>query len=337
MATKDQAIQRVMKLLALAADENATEAERELAAQNAENLMAQHMIDRFNDLKDLGSQAKTKPIKDTWTVTLGRENREFNSAVRSLIIAILKHNNIRFYPRLAWGTDENGHTDYDTEVWTIVGYPEDIAYAEAIWFRVFREFVMSVNPSWNASQSLGYNLFHLTRAGLKWNEIWKIAYRNGADVPDPATNSYSANSPSMLKREVKKYMREAGLGDYTPHTQRHKAYRSSFAESFAGTISQRLRTMRAAAEKVTVGDLLPALRSTAKYVDEEFERLFGDEIRKMMAEDAAYRAKLPRRRYRIKASDNYDETAWERGNAAAQKVNLRADGEVRHRKAGELQ
>ena len=30
MATKDQAIQRVMKLLALAADENATEAEREL-------------------------------------------------------------------------------------------------------------------------------------------------------------------------------------------------------------------------------------------------------------------------------------------------------------------
>src|SRR6516164_8402540 len=79
------------------------------------------------------------------------------------------------------------------------------------------------------------------------------------------------------------------------------------------------------------------VRSTAKYVDEEFERLFGDEIRKMMAEDAAYRAKLPRRRYRIKASDNYDETAWERGNAAAQKVNLRADGEVRHRKAGELQ
>jgi hypothetical protein len=336
MATKEKAIDRVMKLLALAADENATEAERELAAQNAENLMAQHMIDRFKDLKSMAGDSKAKPIKDTWTMNLGDASYEYRSSIRQLVLAILRHNNIRWYPKLEWAKLADGHVDFDTEVWTIVGFPEDIAYAEAIWFRVWREFVMNVNPTWDKSMSLGYNLYHLTRAGLKWNEIWKIAYRNGADVPEPGSVKYAANSPSKLKREVKKYMAESGLGEYTPHTQRHKAYRNSFAQSFAGTISNRLRTMRAEAEKTTVGDLLPALRDTAEYVDEAFDQFFPDLKAQLAAEASAAARHQPRRRYRIKPTNNYDEAAWERGASAAAKVNLRADGEVREKKAGEL-
>jgi len=327
MATKESIMSRVMKLLALAEDESATPAERDLAAQHAENLMAQHMIDRM----DLKAEEKSKVVKDTWSINLADAEWEFRDAIHQLVMAILRHNNIRFYPRLDWGKDENGHTDFDTEVWTIVGFPEDITYAEAIWFRVFREFVMSVSPKWDPSKSLGYNAYHFTRAGHKWRAIWHLAYNNGCDIAAPGSVQYI---PSTLKREVRKYMDENGLGEYEAHTQSHKKYRTSFAQSFAGTIAYRLRAMRMEAGKSTgdSGKFEIALRSTSEYVDEEFDKLFPD-VKEMMRAAAS---RQPRRRHKIKVDNTYNEAAWRRGADAAARVDLSISTEVRTKKAGEL-
>lgn len=321
MATKEKAMSQVMKLLALAADESASDAERELAAQRAENIMAQHMIDRM----DLKPEEKARAVKDTWSMNLGNADFEFREAIRSLVVAILRHNNIRIYPRLKYGKNEHGHTDTDVEVWTIVGFPEDIAYAEAIWFRTFREFVNNVSPRWDPTKSLGYNAYHFTRAGIKWREIWHQAYKNGCDIAEPGTIQYI---PSTLKREVRKYMEDNGLGEYTAHTQRHKAYRSSFTQSFAGTIAQRLNKMRAEAGKVTDKDRFAvALRSTAEYVDEEFNRLFPDA--KIMMTMSARQYAREDRKHRMKINRNYDTAAWSRGAEAADKVNLSVSAEVK--------
>lgn len=327
MATKEKAMSRVMKLLALAADENASEAERALAAQNAENLMAQHMIDQL----DLKPEEKSKAIKDTWTMHLGDADWDFRDAIRALVVAILKHNNIRVYPRLSYGKNELGLQDVDVEVWQIVGMPEDIAYAEAIWFRTFREFVNNVSPKWDPAKSLGENAYHFTRAGIQWRKIWHEAYKNGCDIAEPGTVEYI---PSTLKREVRKYMADNDLGEYQAHTQRHKAYRSSFAHSFAGTIAQRLNKMRAEAAKVTDKDRFAlALRNTAEYIEEEFDKFFPDA--KKMYVSAAKAAQMERREH-MKISRDYDRSAWARGAEAAGRVNLRADGEVHRRKAGEI-
>jgi len=329
MATKEGAMRKIMAMLARAADENNSVHERELSAQMAENLMAQHMIDRM----DLKPEEKATVVKDTWSVSLRDADYEFRGAIRQLIMSILRHNNIRFYPELKWGKNEFGHTDFDIEIWTIVGFPEDIAYAEAIWFRVFREFVMNVSPKWDPSKSLGYNAYHFTRAGHKWREIWHLAYNNGHKIAEPGTVEYI---PSTLKREVRKYMDENNLGEYEAHTQSHKKYRSSFAQAFAGTIGQRLRQMRDEAGKVTDADRFAlALRSTAEYVDEEFDKLFPDVKDMLAAAIARAKANQPKGR-RMKIDRTYNEAAWSRGTEAANRVNLKIDTEVRAKKAGEL-
>jgi hypothetical protein len=329
MATKEKAMTTVMKLLALAADENAPASERELAAQRAENLMAQHMIDRM----DLKPEEKSKAIKDSWTLNLGDTDWEFRDAIRQLVVSILRHNNIRFYPKLDFGKNEFGHTDYDVEVWTIVGLPEDIAYAEAIWFRVFREFVMNVSPKWDAGKSLGYNAYNFTRAGHKWRAVWYMAYEHGHKIAAPGTVDYI---PSTLKREVRKYMDENGLGEYEAHTQSHKKYRTSFAQSFAGTISRRLQQMRAEAGKVTDKDRFAlAIRSTAEYIDEEFDKMFP-EVKDMLAAMAREQLRDRGRNRNMKVDRTFNEAAWKRGAEAANNVDLKISTEVKRKKAGEL-
>lgn len=329
MATKEKAMSQVMKLLALAADENASPGERELAAQNAENIMAKHMIDRM----DLKPEEKSKAIKDTWTINLGDTDFEFRDAIRQLVVSILRHNNIRFYPQIAWGKNEHGHTTPDIEVWTIVGLPEDIAYAEAIWFRVFREFVMNIAPKWDPSKSLGYNAYNFTRAGYKWRAVWYMAYDSGHKIAQPGTVEYI---PSALKREVRKYMDDNGLGEYEAHTQSHKKYRTSFAQSFAGTIAHRLRQMRAEAGKVTDKDRFAlALRSNAEYIDEEFDKMFP-EVNGML-EAIARKVARENRRGRMRVDRTFNEAAWQRGTEAANKVDLRISTEVHRKKTGELE
>lgn len=328
-AKRDRAMTTVMNLLALAADPNASPAERELAAQNAENLMAKHMIDRL----ELKPEDRSKIVEDSWSISVG-DDAEFTGIIRQLVLTLLRHNNIKFYPKLSWGKNEHGHTDYRVEIWKIVGFPEDIAYAEALWFRVFREFINNLNPEWDRNKSLGENAYNFMQAGVKWPKIWRMAYDNGAKIAEPGTVKYT---PSTLKREVQKYMAANDLGEYSGHTQSHGKYRNSFAQSFAATIGVRLTKMRQAAQKET-GDadrFALALRSTEDQVNDRYNELFPD-AKGIWEAAAATAAGRRQRRGRIRVDDTFDSAAWSRGNAAAQKVNLRQDAEVKRNTRKEL-
>lgn len=302
---------KVMKLLERAGHPETSEAEARLCEEKAEQLMALHMIDRM----DLKPEQKTKIVNSTWNIRIGdssvtsREefNYEWANNILGLAQTVLLHCNVRVHPTVKYGKGEtrkgiNGqpdHTpnDYSIRVLEMVGYPEDIEYANRIWFNVYKTFVMNISPQWRTDLSLGENCYYFLKAGFKWGAIWKMAFDNQAlrggfytsskgskiVIPDPRQSKYC----TALKSAVKDYCDAKGEV-YQAHTQRHDHYRSSFARSFDATIRQRLERMRAEAKRQaaeqngtaadnTNGDRFAvALRDTKQAVDEEFYRLFPE-------------------------------------------------------------
>jgi len=397
---------RVMKLLDLAADAGATEHERELAAEQAERLMAKHMIDRMEAEKAARREgrAERKPEKAKWDIRIGfsdngarQQSNEYGSTIINLAVDVLVHCGIRVHPRAEYPKSEDGRiTDFNTRVLTLVGFSEDMSYAEKIWFRVYKEFVTNVSPQWiDGKDKLGENVYNFQKAGFKWEQIWRAAWNyqqkmresnphwsyitatgRGREIVDPYHNKYCPT----LKASAKEYC--ASIGEaYTGHTQRHEAYKTSFARSYQSTISQRLRKLRDEAGKgddgVDSNQFALAIVDTKERVDEEFYRLFPEhdprvqqrkrdeeafaaacafaslpeeEQLRLVEEEAAARearyqqmlkeSKRARRNYgtyRESTTNNIDESAWRRGQSAANRVNLRNDAEVRKEERAPIQ
>jgi hypothetical protein len=357
---------RIMKLLERANHPNTPEAERLSCMEKADALMAQHMIDRM----DLKPEDKSKIISDKWDLNTGEAGTEFSYHMVSMMENVLTHCGIRVNPKYTYTKDEDGRTNYRTRRYTVVGFPEDMAYAEQIWFRVFKEFVVNVNPKWDTSKPLAENVYHFARAGLAWGDVLKAAW-----AADPVDHY---GIPELLKgggaKLRKLYQKECERrGEEYSKTRTHSAYRSSFVQSYGGTIAQRLRTMREAAKESVsdAGKFALAIRDTKEQVDEEFYRLFPEydpEVRrkmreaeefaaacewaalteeeqaKVLKEEAAKEARWARQASRarrnygsVRERKTYDSAAWARGRDVASKVNLNVDGEVKNRKRGEIQ
>lgn len=312
----DKAMSTIMKLLNLAADDSATAAERELAAEQAERLMAKHQIERFEaEQAARASGHKTRTvICDEWELNVGAmgqdRNYEYSSTISSLMGEVLGYCGARM--NFNWDYKRNQEPQYHEDkfirsatlyhgirIYKIVGYAEDIAYAERMWFRIYKEFVTNVNPHWlPGPDKLGENCYNYTRAAYKWADIWRLAYRyqeamrdtmpgpwnyitpkgKPREIPDPFSTKYAP----MLKASVKEYCASIGI-EYVPHTQRHDIYKASFARSYSSTIGQRLRKQRTEASKAHGDDLgvdenqfALARLDTKETVDAEFYRLFPE-------------------------------------------------------------
>jgi hypothetical protein len=367
----EKIMNRVRALLERAAHPTTPPAEAKLCEEKADALMAQHMIDRM----DLTVEEKATIIKAHWDIRVndaGKDSHEFYGVIMSLLQNVLRHCNIRINPRVEYPKDENGKTNYSLRRMTLVGFPEDIAYAEQVWFVVFKTFIMNVSPKWDTSKSLADNVYEHINAGFTWNRLREIAYNAVPDhygIPplDPA-------KPNSGGGKLLKAYREAleARGEERNKTKRHTAYRASFARSYSATIGDRLYEMRSKAkEAVSDSDKFAlALRDTKEQVDAEFYRLFPEydpEVRRRMAEQeaaeaAAEFAKLSpeeqarqlkkqadeearwarrssraRSNYgRVRESDRTDMGAWRRGKQVADSVNLRADAKVKNAQKGEL-
>lgn len=303
---------RIMNLLNLAADESATPHERKLAEELAEKLMQKHMIDRMAVERNASTQQKNTIECQDWEIHVdaaGDNSFEYAGIMGSLISAVLTHCGAKVnynwdYKRREKNPDNKYDLGMDTgtRVFKVVGFPEDLTYAERIWFRVYKEFIMSVNPTWQPGRDkLGYNIYHFQRAGYKWNEIWDLAYKNQANMragnktSNPSwaymtsagrtreiPNRYGIDAPKQcpsLKAAVKEYCASIGE-EYKPHTQRHQVYRTSFARSYESEIGRRLLKVRKQAQRddtVDANEFAVALRDTAERVEEEYYRLFPDQ------------------------------------------------------------
>lgn len=346
-AQRESVMSRIQKLMERALHEATPPAEAEACMAKADALMAQHMIDR----SELTAEQKSRVTQDIWEVNLSGAGPEFYSQVYSLMRTVLKHCGIR----------ETRTADY--KGFHVVGFPEDIAYAERMWFRIFKEFVVNVNPTWDDNLSEGENIDNFLMAGFTWRAIWIMRYKAGAHPINP--HAYKAQEGGRLRRAHKKFRDSQGVTEKYYHTRTPGAYRSSYAQSFRATLGQRLEKMRTSTEEVVGRDkFLLARVSTDAEVEAEFYRLFPEydpevQRRKREAERAAAKAewdalspearaareraeeaerkrneryaRTAYRSYRSTAK-TYDSAGWNRGRRVAENVNLRDDKAAGHKR-----
>jgi len=317
MASEEKLIDKINKLMALAMDGGATEGEREAARQMADRLILKNAIDRAK----LGTpdEKKTDIISETWEMPF---SEEFYEQIRSLCSNIL------------WVCDCRGLFSWRKV--TVVGFPEDIAYARGLWMIAFREMAFNLDPAWEAEKSFEKNVYDLVKAGYKWREI---AAKGNVKWPDNG----------KLKRAYLKHCHAIGEQAQN-HTSRHGAFRLSYANSFTSTITRRIQAMRERSmEDVSDSDKAAlALIPTMQQVNAEFYRLYPqfdpENLRKQGAEaearEAARRAAMTqeerdredakaakeearwRKHYERTRNVQHDEGGWRRGNYVASRVDL---------------
>lgn len=314
----------VQSLLNLAMDEGATQAERDMAQQRADAIILKHKIDVSMMAP---GQAKGREVGSTeWTLEMPWE---FYENIRSLIGSIMHHCSIR--------------VAMHGSKMVLVGFEEDIEFAQVLWAGVFREFVGNLFPKWDKKLDFDTNVYNMVKGGYKWS---KIHEEHKLVDPEGAPAKLSSRYRTGYVRKCAALKEEPGA-----HTQRHEAFRASYATAFQSTVSRRLWAMRAASEAEVVTDrdrYAVALRSTADQVDSEFYKMYPqfdpDRLREQdlaaQLREVERRSKLTQEQRdaedaaRAKAEDQarknwdrlqnkrYDQNGWRRGTVVGNNVDL---------------
>lgn len=340
---------KVSSLLERASHPGTDEHERELCIKKADELMAKYRIDRAMinfQKKETRQEIQSKEVIIP---------EYFIDQLGSLIHALYRHSGCK--------------TAYAFRRCTAVGYPDDLFYADMLWNTVHMEFASQMFPSWDESDSFEANVYRLKEAGFKWSDIrdkdpsWKMPELGLFEKAPPVSSKY--------KTAYTRYCKKNGIVP-SPHTQRHEAYRLSYAESFASTLRKRLNKMdqdNKKAEDDAGEEAALAIISDKDRIEEEFYRLFPN-LRPMTDEERAEfdreqeerrkaeeerRAKMTqkqrdeedrrnerdRRRARRafeKSRVKVDQNGWNRGHEAASNVDLSGGGnKMGTGRAGELQ
>ena len=270
MATFNEGpLERVRKLLAQAEDKAATADESESFQQAANRLMAKYAIDEALAREGMSKEEREKPV--------AREIKLFDVAgyefrnEYSTVIAWLK--------RVCRVEVVNMR---QIGVYYVAGFNADVHYFEMLWTTIHLSWISALRPSWNEKE-FDQSVYNFVLAGYKWKEI---AEKAGIEWH---RTKYDGG---RLKRAYTRYCKAHGI---TPesHTQRHDAYRRSFARSFSNRIAYRLMDMftenedgeKAAGAEVAIRDrhsdvldmvyeTFPGLRPLS---DEEYARLRAEE------------------------------------------------------------
>lgn len=329
---EEKILERVRKLIDKA-NSTTFEAEKQAFFDKAESLMQAHEIEQA-ELDAHRPKNEQRPIVSR-TVNVGDYNW-WNHKYR-LLVVFAQHRKVRLAqtPR------------YD---FVIVGYEADLDFVELLWTTTVLDFSSKMQPGWQkdragtARANFDANVYALKEAGFKWVQIAMEANRNGGNphTGQPCGTGQGQGGPliSAYRRECKR------LGvEPTKHTQRHDAYRDSFADSYVATINNRLYMMRLHAEEESgvVASNLPAVRSAEDRVNEEFWRLFPlyhpDEVKRRAEEqrakeaarlgsmtpeelEAEKAAEISRKLSARMRDKSYDRNGWQAGDQAAKQVDL---------------
>jgi hypothetical protein len=354
----------INKLLNLASHENTPEHEAKRAEERAEKLMAQHMIDEYElreAAKRSGKQANT-PVVHEWPVNFAEsaneavaDQWEFDHQVLDMMLYTLEHCNVRVNTNFKYKEGQR--------VYQIVGFKDDITYAERIWFNVFKTFVSNVNPHWDVNKSLEFNAYNFASAGVSWKDQVLLAEKakdTRLEWPwrfqdtDPDADYYTryewrvgetidpgnvpwGRSIHKLKRACKKHCDSNGLDyPYAGGSKLRIATRNSFARSYRATIRQRLDDIRKLAqegeEHVDANKFAIALVDTRERVDAEFYNVFPEfdpEVKRrkdearMQAAQARWDALSPREQQKILRDRAREDAKWARRSQTARR-NYRA-------------
>lgn len=291
MAKTTSAMETIRRLVALAEDPAATDAERQAALKQANRLMVRHAIDEATIRSHQTAAERSAPVREEWT-WLSRWT-EYHPYLRSMLDAIARANRVKVVIDL--------RPPYHV---TVIGMKDDADWVQMLYTNCYLAFVGRLLPEWDNELGIDENAYRLKVAGKTWGEIWYLmatvgfgmdendfywhhanqgryhwrgiatGVRNGVLNPLPCT----PQSPSV-KYLLRAYRRHAKLiGDTNPvETQRHDAYRRSFAKGFAQEIERRLDVMRREADvEVAASGQEVALRDSFEDVLDEYYRQFPD-------------------------------------------------------------
>jgi len=142
--------------------------------------------------------------------------------------------------------------DDDTSL-SLSGFPDDIEYFQMLWLSTYLQFSNKLFPKWDTEKSLDENVKFLKDAGFKWKEIWLIGnnalYSTGSQLVSPKGKPIG-RPPNDNHELIRAYRRQCEREGVLPenHTQRHGAYRESYALGFQVRLAQRITELRLYAE-----------------------------------------------------------------------------------------
>jgi hypothetical protein len=310
-------------LLELASREDAPAEERELAQRKADALLLKYRIDA-STVK--GAPSRREVGHEDWDIDWPWE---FYEDMTTLMYYITAHCNLRIA--------------YHHRKVTVVGFGEDIQFANMLWTTILLEFVRHMYPTWKKDATFDDNVYRMVKGGYKWAKIHAQHV-----IADPA------GAPAKLSSRYKAaYIRQCDVLGEEPaaHTQRHSAFRASYCQAFVATVGRRLREMRINSEQEVVEDrdkYALAIKDTAEQIEEEFYRLYpqfdpeatarasaaqreAEQRRRDAmtqkerdAEDArlAREAAKARRYYEQTRDRKYDPNGWKRGTQVGSNVDL---------------
>lgn len=311
---EEKILDRVAKLLERANHKNTGAPERDACLKKADALMMQHQIDEaMLSARTAGRSAPAEPIIADATF-VSKEDEFFGvlGKIASTFAGLCK---VRIIITTKYEKDENDRIvflDSGPQILTglkICGFPDDASYFQMLWTSAFLVFSDKLNPRWNNSETLAWNIRQQKESGVKWGSIYDLAKANGwsgwrragrvpvdtpvidveldktraevgrlnHDIP-PSWTQYVSRCPADKGYFKKLYELQCRHDDVeaTNHTQRNEAYRESYAYGFLAEIQQRVVEMdriRRTAVANTGGAQL-ALRDRSLIVLDFFNNMF---------------------------------------------------------------
>lgn len=305
--SEEKIMSRVQKLLATAEHENTSQEEREAALAMADKLMTKYAIDEAMLAASQKPEERRKPVRED--VDLFDLNSVHSQRFRTILSEIARTTRVR------------AALSYRNGTVVLAGFAEDVQYTQMLFHTIHFAFLNSLQPSWDGDRGFDENVYRLKEAGIKWVSIANMANRSGEEVPWP--------DGGRLIRAYKRHCKKIGV-EPTNHTQRHEAYRTSYAESFTQRICERLEDMRRAAKEQageTTGAEV-ALRDQSQMVDDLWFEMFPSMKPPSEEEMEAQRRKWAEEA-RLKAEQ---EAAWWASLTPAQQAKHQAKIEEERRK-----
>ena len=250
---EERILDKVRKLYERAYHPNTPPAEAETAKTMADSLVMRHAIDmalldaRNKGDRRLPTTRKFEAFGD-W-----QWKEKFTTVIEEL------GRTYRCRTAIGYGREDSRYA-------TIVGMLEDVDLIEFVYTQIYMGFTSKIDPSWDDNLSFDHNVYNFKVAGYRWPDIYRIATQHNIYLSGPQDSKMIAG----YKRHAKV------VGDtHQIKTQRHAAYRESFAESFVRTVCRRLEQQRADNEDAAVkGGAVLALVDVNERIDEAFYDLF---------------------------------------------------------------
>lgn len=329
--------EKIRSLLEMAAHPQTPEHERSLAQEQAEKLMNKYKVERASINWERPILQQDKPIRREFNIVnfiapgaMSNSGRDFaehsiNGRISGLQRTVLQFAGARVTDKYF---EEDGKY---LRKWVVYGYEEDVFYGELLWNIVLQEVLRTMFPGWSDQRSMEENVYLLKKAGYSWSQIREIGLVNNAK--DAYGQLTHANAGSKLRSAYGRAAKRRGEDPKAPLIRDPHWWRRSYADSFAVRLTQRMSAMKQERDEYFAKKNLPAIQKQESAVDEAFYEEF-DFLRPPTPEEMERRrkeqeerdeaekdkksvrpAKAPRVRY-------YDNSAWNAGYDAANKIDL---------------